>query len=292
MASGVRHVQAPQLPAGWERRCLEAALSGAGFQYRFHDTPHGVATLRYGPDAGTSIELAVSVAPGAFRVLAPAITAPSPPSLDSLRRANDASIDWNGGRIGFDPSTRSFSAMSTVFAYPDYVPPRDTVQWLCHSLWASRDAVRTLAPPVDVFDAVTEAERARIVERFGAAGVPLQSQGDGAFAQRFDTGDDGAIGLRLSFEGGAVIVDALPLRCPAWPETLESMTAMLSLNHRLMAGAVTRWGKQIVIRQSVPLPFVPDHAQWVVTTIDAASWAALDVVRLARGGALERPLPS
>jgi hypothetical protein len=281
-----------QLPTGWEQRCLVDTLADAGLAFDLHYVGKGIATLRYGPDTATSIELVANVGPGAFCILAPAV-ARRAPTLDALRLANEVSIDWAGGRVGFDPAMRSFSAMSTLFAYPDHTPTRGAVQSLCHALWKSGPALSELACPlVDFLDPVTEAARRQIVQRFVAAGIDLQPQADGSFARGYHTDDDGDIGLRLSFANGAVVVDALPLRCPPWPETVDSMTAMLSLNHRLLAGAVTRWGEQIVVRQSVPIRFVPDHPQWVPTIVDAASWAALDVVRLARGGPLERPAAS
>jgi hypothetical protein len=56
-----------------------------------------------------------------------------------------------------------------------------------------------------------------------------------------------------------------------------------------MVGTVTRWGEQVVIRQSTPVPWLPQHPQWIRTMLDAASWAAIDVVRVARDGSIERP---
>jgi hypothetical protein len=276
-----------ELPVGWERACLETALASAGLRVTMQPTPRGLATFRYGPDAAQALELAAQVAPGALCVALRARepVAPTPALIEQL---NDACIDSTFARLGFDADAGRITAAASVFAYPDFVPEARVVRWLCHALWEATTARLDVERLSEDFGAVPQAVVARVLADFASAGMPLAARPDGSWSRRFDTGDDGTIGLRLSFERGTMRLDALPLACPPWPDDGASNLALARLNARLLAGSVTRWGNALVIRQSIPLPFLPTHPQWVPTVIDAASFAALDVVRIAKGGPVER----
>jgi len=209
---------------------------------------------------------------------------PTPPQLDA---ANDVTIDWAVGRLGWAPHRGRLEARVSLFAYPDFVPPGPLLQWVCHHLWQERATLAALQCPTPSFVPLPLQD---VVARFEATGIRPMRQPDGAFASRVDTGDTGSFVLRLSQSApGVVAIDALPLRAPKVELDLARRRKLADLNGRLSLSAATVWGPQVVVRHCTPILWIPDHPQWAKVVLDAASWASMDVVRILEGGPITRP---
>jgi hypothetical protein len=279
-----------QMPAGWELACLTQAIAGAGFRATVHREREGL-TFHYGPSTEEAIHVTVVASPGTMTFVArsPSHAFPLPPGWEA--RANDATIDWGIGRLSWDHRVGAPETATTLFAYPDRVPPQDEVHEACHELWLARDVLRDASATVSPYrDWSERRDTEAFASRFADAGFVLKAKGDGSFLLRFDTGDDGTVFVRVSIDRpGVLLLDGLSPACPEWPDDGDVWRRLHALNCALMGCSVTRWTRQIVIRKAVPTAWIPDHPAWPVLMLDHLSWAAMDVVRIGRGGPIERP---